>query len=214
MSAHHTPPTWFILGQRGSGKSTLMHALCAHWRARRCTLFVVDPVRDFSVPPAPGARYRVPLAVDAVSGPAPGWDALAMGAEDCAKRADQRRPGILVVDDLNRCAQGPHPQSGVPEAARFLVHEGRHVNAGYCVSVRLPGEVPNFWRSEATHRAVFLLTEPGPLAYCRDMGLQPRDVDSLPRGAFWHRAGGGAWHRHDSAIDAAGQLMACLRDPP
>lgn len=211
------PPSWFIAGQRGSGKSGLTLALCAHWRARGLWLGIVDPVHEHPLPKH-GRRYRLPTKIQSLvdrypDGP-PLWDLADMACRDALLRAEQSREAVVVLDDANMVCAGAAPDDAPPNL-KLAVHEGRHARCGYLVAVRRAAEVPVWVRSEATHRALFNMTEDSDVAVARRMGAH--GVENLGRGHFLHRVMGrqpgdpwGRWHLHTDALDARGNLRPCL----
>lgn len=209
--AHLLPPSWFICGQRGTGKSTLTAALLSVWDGR-LALWVIDPCREHAVP-SRGRRVRLPLSVwsrvdvaQTEAGKQLWQDTVNDQARALWDRADRSREAVMVLDDANACvlrgAQGPEAFT------TCCVHEGRHAGIGFLVCCRRPSELPRDWSANAAHRAVFFQDEPGDLDYCRRLGIPEaaRTVPALKRGQFWHRGPGQPWHMHGPGLDVPGVL--------
>lgn len=202
MTAHAQSPSWFVSGVRGSGKSSLVSALTQAHCVRGRTAYLLDPMAEYGNLPRTW-RFRPPVDAYGVDdGPLYGYlQAVALHAWH------GHGPRMLVADECNLAVR--KGQQG-PPAVNLIAHHGRHRDTGLILVTRQPAECPRSWTSQSVHRAVFHMSEPTNLAYCKRIGLEPEHVQALPRGAFFHFEPGHGWHRHDDFVSAGGRLMSCM----
>lgn len=214
MPSKHRPPSWYISGMRGHGKSELIAGLMAEWHSRRIASWLCDPMMEHPVPLG-GRRYRPQLdQLDSAGMDADGPMHELGGemARDAWLRpaSERHRAVVLVYDDTNMVIRAG--RQGPPHL-NLVVHEGRHRNIGFCFSIRRPAETPRDYSSEAGHRAVFRCKEAIDVDVLRRMGV-PDGTDRLGIGEFYHQGHGAysEWHLHRGWMDPDGRLHACLAE--
>lgn len=224
MPSAHQPPSWYISGMRGYGKSDLVSGLHAHWYSQGFSVWCFDPMREHTCPLG-GKLYR-PVAAKIDSEGFDGDGPLApegnVMARDLWLRKD-RKTAVASYDDVNLLIVG---RTG-PSHVNLIIHEGRHRNIGFCFTVRRPAETPRDYSSEANHRVAFRHKEVIDVDALHKMGvphgkmldemkkeeLYGRELPHMDRGEFWHSGMGvhSKWHFHTSWMMPNGQIYPCMR---
>jgi DNA helicase HerA-like ATPase len=152
-----------VLGQRGTGKSTLARQLVADERR----LLIFDPMAEHDALRLDYDDFAAYLDDNGDNDPLRvALTDLDAGEEFCAFAwvLSGRRPGLAVfIEEADLIA----PPGQEPPILRRLIAQGRHRGVAVVACSRRPAEVSRFLTAQAHELYLFRMVEPRDLAYIR-----------------------------------------------